>query len=144
MISAVVVTYDSAACVGRCIASVQDALPHAEIVVVDNRSHDETVNAIRAAAPEARVIENHKNIGFGRACNTSRGGARIPCALRQPTRRRCHSCSPTAAPQLLATRLFGLVAPELEGEVDRRRTKTHGHGELCAHARGVRLANGSA
>jgi GT2 family glycosyltransferase len=71
VISAVVVTYDSAACVVRCIASVQDALPHAEIVVVDKGSRDETVNAIRGAVPPARVIEGDENVGFGRACNTA-------------------------------------------------------------------------
>jgi N-acetylglucosaminyl-diphospho-decaprenol L-rhamnosyltransferase len=133
MISAVIVTYDSAACVGACIASMQDALPHAEIVVVDNRSRDPTVKAIRAAAPEARVIENDENVGFGRACNAGAEAARgshvlflnpdvVVTAARQ---QRLH--------ELLATRPFGLVAPELEGEDDRRRAENSWRREFFAH-----------
>jgi N-acetylglucosaminyl-diphospho-decaprenol L-rhamnosyltransferase len=133
MISAVVVTYDSAACVGGCIASVRDVLPRAEIVVVDNRSRDETVNAIRAAAPQARVIENDENVGFGRACNVGAEAARgshvlflnpdvVVTAVRQ---RRLH--------ELLATRPFGLVAPDLEGEVDRRRAENSWTRDFFAH-----------
>jgi N-acetylglucosaminyl-diphospho-decaprenol L-rhamnosyltransferase len=133
MISAVVVTYDSAACVGRCIASVQDALPHAEIVVVDNRSRDETVNAIRAAAPQAQVIENDENVGFGRACNAGVEAARgshvlflnpdaVVTAVRQ---QRLH--------KLLATRPFGLVAPDLQGEADRRRAENSWTRDFFAH-----------
>src|SRR5437899_12467319 len=76
MISAVIVTYDSAECVGRCIVSVRDALPDAEFVVVDNGSHDDTVSAIRAAAPQARVIQSGENLGFGRACNAGAEAAR--------------------------------------------------------------------
>jgi glycosyltransferase involved in cell wall biosynthesis len=68
-ISAVVVTYDSAACVGRCIASVKEALPNAELVVVDNGSQDETTRAVRESAPDARLIESGENLGFGCACN---------------------------------------------------------------------------
>lgn len=69
MISAVIVTYNSAGCVGRCLASVRDALPDAELVVVDNGSHDGTIRAVRAVAPQARLIESDENVGFGRACN---------------------------------------------------------------------------
>src|SRR5215204_6601702 len=68
-ISAVVVTYNSAACVGGCIASVQGLLPSAEIVVVDNASDDQTTDVVRSSAPRARLIESGENVGFGRACN---------------------------------------------------------------------------
>src|SRR5829696_1255573 len=76
MISAVVVTHDSGACVAACLASLRDALPRAEIVVVDNRSRDETLRVVRATAPQARVIANTDNLGFGRACNTGAAAAR--------------------------------------------------------------------
>jgi N-acetylglucosaminyl-diphospho-decaprenol L-rhamnosyltransferase len=112
---------------------VQDALPHAEIVVVDNGSRDETVHAIRAAAPEARVIENDENVGFGRACNAGAEAARgshvlflnpdiVVTAVRQHRLR-----------ELLTTRPFGLVAPDLEGEVDRRRAENPWTREFLAH-----------
>ena len=53
MISAVVVTYNSAACVEACIASVQSMLPNADLVVVDNGSRDVTLRLVEAAAPHA-------------------------------------------------------------------------------------------
>lgn len=37
---------------------------------------DETLNAIRTAAPEARVVESSENVGFGRACNAGAQAAR--------------------------------------------------------------------
>jgi GT2 family glycosyltransferase len=123
MISAVIVTYDSAACVGRCIASVQDALPHAEIVVVDNRSRDETVNAIRAAAPDARVIESDENVGFGRACNAGAEAARGSHVLFMNPDVVVTAVRDERLQELLATRPFGLVGPALEGEWDRRRAE---------------------
>jgi GT2 family glycosyltransferase len=73
-ISAVVVTFNSAHCVERCLASVTRQLRPAEIIVVDNASDDDSVEAARRAAPDAVVIESDVNLGFGRACN--RGVAR--------------------------------------------------------------------
>jgi N-acetylglucosaminyl-diphospho-decaprenol L-rhamnosyltransferase len=133
MITAVIVTYDSAACVGRCVASVQRALPDAEIIVVDNGSHDETVCAVRSAAPQARVVESRENVGFGRACNTgaeAAGGSHLlllnpDAAVAAVDHKQLHA--------LLATRPFGLVAPELEGEGDRRRAENSWAREYVAH-----------
>jgi GT2 family glycosyltransferase len=68
MISAVVVTYESASCVEACLASLKEHLPSAEIVVVDNASKD--ASAQIAIAAGARVIELPRNEGFGRACNS--------------------------------------------------------------------------
>jgi len=133
MISVVVVTYDSAACVGRCIASVQDALPHAEIVVVDNGSRDETVNAVRAAAPRARVIEGNENVGFGRACNTGAEAARGSQVLFLNPDVVVTAVHHDQLDQLVATRPFGLVAPDLEGEVDRRRAENSWTRDFFAH-----------
>jgi GT2 family glycosyltransferase len=39
------------------------------IVVVDNGSTDDSVNRIRSAFPEARLIETGKNLGFSSGCN---------------------------------------------------------------------------
>jgi GT2 family glycosyltransferase len=133
MISAVVVTYNSAACVVRCIASVQDALPHAEIVVVDNGSRDETVNAIRAAAPQARVIEGDENVGFGRACNTGAEAARGSHMLFLNPDVVVTAVHRSQLHQLVATRPFGLVAPELEGECERGRAESSWTREYFAH-----------
>lgn len=40
-----------------------------EVIVVDNDSNDGSVDMIQMKFPQVRLIENHENIGFGRACN---------------------------------------------------------------------------
>jgi GT2 family glycosyltransferase len=40
-----------------------------EIVVVDNASGDESVEAIRAAFPSIRVVPSAENLGFAGGCN---------------------------------------------------------------------------
>ncbi len=58
-----------------------------ELIVVDNDSADDTVAAVRAAAPEATVIEAGANLGFAAACNRgARGGGRPAAVLPQPRR----------------------------------------------------------
>src|SRR6478672_7324612 len=69
MVTAVVVTYNSAACVGHCLASLLEHLPDAEIVVVDNASADHTGQVVATVAPTARFLSLEENIGFGQACN---------------------------------------------------------------------------
>lgn len=66
--SVIVVTYNSAAVVGDCLASLQRHLKGAEILVVDNGSEDDTV-AIATAQPDVRVLGGHGNPGFGSAVN---------------------------------------------------------------------------
>jgi N-acetylglucosaminyl-diphospho-decaprenol L-rhamnosyltransferase len=133
LISAVIVTYDSATCIGACIASLRAALPDAEIVVVDNASRDDTVSAIRVIAPQARVIEIGENVGFGRACNAgveAVGGSHVlflnpDAVVTAVDRERLH--------QLLVSRPFGLVAPMLEGEGDQRQTENSWASEYVVH-----------
>lgn len=42
---------------------------HFEIIVVDNASKDNSVSEIKQNFPEVKIIQNKKNIGFGRANN---------------------------------------------------------------------------
>jgi GT2 family glycosyltransferase len=44
-------------------------MPTLDVIVVDNASHDGTVEAVEAAYPDVRVIVNKENLGFSRACN---------------------------------------------------------------------------
>lgn len=64
-IGAIVITYNSAAVVERCIAAATSQ--GLEVVVVDNASSDSS--ASRALAAGARVISNPTNVGFAEAAN---------------------------------------------------------------------------
>jgi N-acetylglucosaminyl-diphospho-decaprenol L-rhamnosyltransferase len=137
VISAVIVTYNSASCIGRCLASLRDMLPDAELVVVDNGSHDQTIRAVRAAAPQARVIESGENVGFGRACNRgakAAGGSHLfflnPDAAVAAVERE-------QLDRLLGTRPFGLVAPALEGEGDLIQAENSWVGEYFVNTLGT-------
>jgi GT2 family glycosyltransferase len=133
MISAVIVTYDSASCVGRCIASVRDALPDAELVVVDNGSHDDTISVVRGAAPQARVIQSGENLGFGRASNAGAEAARGSHVMFLNPDAVVTAVHRERLDRLLATRPFGLVAPAFEGEGDRRRPESSWGREYFTH-----------
>lgn len=67
--SVVIVTYDSAHCLSECVATVTAHLPAAELIVVDNCSHDDTLRVARAIHPEPQVVLSPGNRGFGSACN---------------------------------------------------------------------------
>jgi GT2 family glycosyltransferase len=60
----VVVTYNSADVVGRCLASCAQ-LP---VVVIDNHSEDETVSVVRQRSA-VKLIVNSSNLGFAAAAN---------------------------------------------------------------------------
>lgn len=71
-VSVIVVTYNSAHCVGHALAA---APPAAELIVVDNASSDDTIEQARKFP--CRLIANDRNRGFGAACNQ---GAQIAAA----------------------------------------------------------------
>jgi len=68
-ISVIVVTYNSAHCVGHALAA---APPAVELIVVDNASSDDSIKLARTFP--CTLIANDRNLGFGAACNQ---GARI-------------------------------------------------------------------
>lgn len=73
-LSVIVVTYDSAAAVARCMPRLVEQLaPGDELIVVDNASRDGTLEAVRTAAPGARVLAQPRNLGFAAGANA--GGA---------------------------------------------------------------------
>jgi GT2 family glycosyltransferase len=61
-VTAITVTYNSAAVVSNCLNGVKLAR---HVIVVDNASADDTVETVATVAPTARVIRNAKNLGFG-------------------------------------------------------------------------------
>ena len=62
-LSVVVVTFDSEGAVARCLPRLVEQLDEDdELVVVDNASADGTLDAVRAAAPDARVLAQPRNL----------------------------------------------------------------------------------
>lgn len=69
-ISVVVVSYNVRDWIVRCLGSLAASTAHdLDIVVVDNASSDDSADTVAAAYPEATVIRNARNVGFGRAVN---------------------------------------------------------------------------
>ena len=74
-IAVVLVTHESAAVLGGCLAALAD-IPALEVVVVDNASTDATADLVRAAGLEVIVLE--RNLGFAAAANVGARQARAP------------------------------------------------------------------
>ncbi len=62
----IIVTYNSSSVIGRCLQSIP---PSILVYLVDNASTDTTVQIVKETKPDAKIIENRKNIGFGCANN---------------------------------------------------------------------------
>jgi N-acetylglucosaminyl-diphospho-decaprenol L-rhamnosyltransferase len=77
-VTVIIVTYNSAHCVAALSATLA-SLPH--IVVVDNNSHDDTLDQLARHLPQARVIRNPENRGFGAANNLALHEVQTPYAL---------------------------------------------------------------
>ena len=70
-LSIIIVNYNVKEFILNLLASLQPALKDisSEIIVVDNDSEDNSVEAIRSKHPEVILVENKKNLGFGAANN---------------------------------------------------------------------------
>lgn len=80
-IAVVVVTHDSAGHVADTLGGLAPQLrPDDELIVVDNGSRDGTVDTVRRAAPQARVVEQD-NRGFAGGATTGAAYARAPLLL---------------------------------------------------------------
>ncbi len=65
-VTVVIVTFNSAKVIGGCLSSLPN---ECRVVCVDNASTDDTLAVINATKPDAVVLVNHENFGFGCACN---------------------------------------------------------------------------
>ena len=65
-LTVIVVTYNSAHCIAA-LAPTLAALPH--VIMVDNASNDGTADVAASALPNALVLRNERNLGFGAANN---------------------------------------------------------------------------
>jgi len=68
-----IVTYNSGDVIGQCISSLREAIINSgilcKIIIVDNGSHDDTVEKARKIYPESWIIENNSNYGYSKAIN---------------------------------------------------------------------------
>ncbi|MBP5712046.1 MAG: glycosyltransferase, partial [Prevotella sp.] len=65
----IIVSYNFMPWIDKCLGSmIQSGYP-TDILVLDNDSKDDTVKTIRERYPQVRLIENHANLGFGKANN---------------------------------------------------------------------------
>jgi len=70
-VSIIIVNYNSHPTIGRCLDAIHQYVSGVtcEIIVVDNASSAESVRFIRENYPDARLIINNENKGFGAANN---------------------------------------------------------------------------
>lgn len=70
-LSVIIVNYNVRYHLEHCLVSVQQACSgiDAEVIVVDNASHDESQSALPALFPDVTFIWNPENVGFSKACN---------------------------------------------------------------------------
>jgi GT2 family glycosyltransferase len=69
----VVLNYRGVSDTIECLASLRDLSTVVRVVVVDNGSHDGSAEVIATAAPEAELIVNDANVGFGPGNNVAIG-----------------------------------------------------------------------
>jgi GT2 family glycosyltransferase len=69
-VAVIIVNYNGGDKILKCLQSLErQTYPNFKAVVVDNRSRDGSLEAVRTRFPQVRVIENDANAGWGIACN---------------------------------------------------------------------------
>lgn len=70
-LSIILVSYNTVGMTLQCLRCIYDSqnLSDFEVFLVDNNSHDDTVEAVGAQFSDVRIIANKENIGFGQANN---------------------------------------------------------------------------
>jgi N-acetylglucosaminyl-diphospho-decaprenol L-rhamnosyltransferase len=78
--AAVVVNYEAGTLLTACVRSVlaDTSAGDVDLVVVDNGSADGSVDALRAAVPDVRVVRSPGNVGYARAANLGIAATRAP------------------------------------------------------------------
>ena len=77
-VDAVIVTFNSEAVIGSCLASLP---PSIAVTIVDNGSRDDTLAVARAARPDAHIVRTPRNMGYGAAANLGFAGGTAPYAI---------------------------------------------------------------
>ncbi|MBU1417924.1 MAG: glycosyltransferase family 2 protein [Proteobacteria bacterium] len=77
-ISVIIVNYNAGMELSKCVQSVAKTESDLEILVVDNASHDESVQQLQAlynGEKKLLILNNKKNLGFAVACNQGSSAA---------------------------------------------------------------------
>ena len=78
-VSAVVVTWNSAADIGPCLMSLiragDEVSGTLDITVIDNNSDDASADIVRQRFPHVRLVQAYRNLGFGAAANIGMAAA---------------------------------------------------------------------
>ena len=69
LIYTIVVTYNGANFIRKCLSSIRESNIFSEVIVIDNNSSDATVSIIEKEFREVNLIVKEKNLGFGKANN---------------------------------------------------------------------------
>lgn len=73
-----IVSYNCAAVIGDCLRSIPAGYP---VYVIDNNSRDNSLDVVRQTRPDAHIIDNRDNLGFGRGHNRLLHLVKTPFAL---------------------------------------------------------------
>ncbi|NCC31088.1 MAG: glycosyltransferase [Chloroflexia bacterium] len=80
----VVICYNSAAYIRRCLETILAATPRGTpIIVIDNASRDATLEIVRTVAPNCQIFALQRNIGHSAACNLALHIAKTTWVLLQ-------------------------------------------------------------
>ncbi|HEX3025594.1 MAG TPA: glycosyltransferase, partial [Chitinophagaceae bacterium] len=71
VLSVIIVNYNVKYFLEQCLCSVQKAIGaiDAEIIVIDNHSHDGSIEYLQTLFTSVIFLANKKNLGFGKANN---------------------------------------------------------------------------
>ncbi len=78
LISVIIVNYNAGMELAACVQSVAETESDLEIIVVDNDSHDESIQQLRdqyVGEKNLHILNNNKNLGFATACNQGSSAA---------------------------------------------------------------------
>lgn len=75
----VIVTFNSAEVIEKCLKSFD--ISKYDVLVIDNRSSDKTIEIVKNSFEFVKIIENSKNLGYGRANNIALNQAQTPFVL---------------------------------------------------------------
>ena len=79
-ISTIIVNYNAGPLLRGCVDSLLGCPLGIEIIVVDNASHDGSLEGL-PESPQVRIIRNPANVGFAAACNIGMQAASAPFLL---------------------------------------------------------------